>query len=205
MREYVTIDPEQREALRGYARQYGVQCVETVRHLTAAAKADLLRETALKHGLRTFVETGTHEGETAVALLRAPSPVDLVVTVEIGEGQPGLGSFDRVAARLATYGRQVQTLFGDSAKLLPEMLKRFDGPYLAWLDAHANGPEDPDPTHFPLRAELAYLCGPGARPGSVILVDDARFFGFGFWPRLEEVMLCGKEASLADDVVRIVL
>ncbi len=200
------IPAEEKANLAGYAKQYGVTSpAPSDRRLHADAKHVVLRAYAKAYGLRTFVETGTNEGEAVVQMLRAPSPVGLVVTVEIGEGQPGMGNFDAVAARLLPHMGRVKMFRGDSARLLPQMLASFDGPYLAWLDAHANGPEDPDPTHFPLRAELAYLCGPGARPGSVILVDDARFFGFGFWPRLEEVMLLGRECSLSDDIVRVIL
>ena len=139
-------------------------------------------------------------------MLAPPSPVDLVLTVECGDGTRGLGNFDMAAARLATYGAKVQTLYGDSAALLPEMCRRVEGPALYRLDAHANGPEDPDPKHFPLRAELTCLFDDGcAASGLVVCVDDVRFCGFGFWPTVAELLSYGGEAELEHDIARLLV
>ena len=204
--EVLEIPDEERAILRGYAAQYRVDApAPSDRRLQPSSKSRLLRAVARAYGLRTFVETGTNTGCCVVEMLAPPSPVDRVLTVECGDGSRGLGNFDRAAARLAPYGAKVTALYGDSAKLLPEMCRSFEGPALFWLDAHANGPEDPDPTHFPLRRELELLFDEGyARLGSVVCVDDIRFCGFGFWPTVAEVLSYGSEAVLDRDIARLV-
>ena len=203
---YVVLPTDVRETMRGYARQYDVPCSETERHLDAESKGMLLRAVARAFGLRTFVETGSHEGETIACILQTPSPVDRVLSVEMGdEVNPGAGNWDTCDRRFKG-DRRVSLFRGDSAIMLPRMHAHFDGPALYWLDAHANGPEDPVESHFPLRTELTWLFGEhGARAGSVVLVDDARFFGLGFWPTLPEVMAFGSSAYLSDDIVRIIV
>jgi hypothetical protein len=116
----------------------------------------------------------------------------------------GEGYFARAAARFAQDTR-VHALCGDSAKLLPEVLKCFFAPCLIWLDAHPGeietaGTYGETPLRDELRAALfAMHCN------SVILVDDARLFGEPGWPTLDEVreIAAGWDVTLADDIVRI--
>src|SRR5580658_3608056 len=205
---YATIEPWERDNLRRYWKDYGLPAIDPVQRLDWASKPHFVRAVAKAYGLRTFVETGSHEGEMIAQVLREPAVVDRVYSVELGdEVNPGTRYPEKCRQRFKGDAR-VRLWEGDSVVALPMMLAEFDGPCLVWADGHANGPEDPDPRHFPLRAELALLATPGSpyyREGSVILVDDARFFGVGHWPSLTEVMLYGRSAALAHDIVRIEL
>lgn len=199
--ELAKIEEWERSNLESYARRYGRPMPSTTR-LDWFSKPAYVRAVAKAYGLRTFVETGTHEGEMVAQMLREPSTVTRCLSVEIGdECNPGTGYPEKCRQRFRGDAR-VSLWEGDSVVALQAMLEAFDGPALFWLDAHANGPEDPNPHHFPLREELDFL-DRNADTGSVILVDDARFCGFGFWPSLEEVMMYGYASSLENDIVRI--
>lgn len=201
---YVTPLPEA-DYLREQRAKYGVTGPEPTRRLDYSSKPELLRAYAQHYGLRTLVETGTHEGHTVQQILRAPAAVDRVFSVEIGDVcNPGAGHVQMCAQRFAGDHR-VRLFVGDSAEQLPAMLACFEGPHLAWLDAHANGCEDPNEAHFPLKKELAYLFGPGRRPGSVVLVDDLRFAGMGWWPTLDEIRAYDPDAVFLDDIARMVM
>jgi hypothetical protein len=209
---YADIEPWERSNLAAYSKQYGRPMPSTHR-LDWHSKPALVRAYARAYGFRVFVETGSHEGEMIAQMLREPTTIEHVYSVEIGdECNPGAGYVEKCRQRFAGDSR-VRLFEGDSAVALRWMLDQFEGPALFWLDAHANGPEDPNPTHFPLRGELEYLCGDGYRQGSVILIDDARFLGFGHWPTFDEIVDMvlaplrswedGQSVVQQDDIVRI--
>jgi hypothetical protein len=205
---YAKIEAWEHANLRRYWEDYGLPAIDPILRLDWTSKPNFVRAVAKAYGLRTFVETGSHEGEMIAQVLRAPAVVDRVYSVELGdEVNPGTSYPEKCRQRFKGDTR-VQLWEGDSVAAIRWMLEAFDGPALFWLDAHANGPEDRDPHHFPVSQELTLLATQGSpyyREGSVILVDDARFFGVGHWPSLTEVMLYGRSAALAHDIVRIEL
>jgi hypothetical protein len=195
-------------ALRWYADQYERERPTEVRRLTAASKAVLIRAYGRKYSLDTFLETGTHEGDTLSAVMGQPgSPFRRGISVEIGSAcNPQWNDHEILRRKFRDGAADIRLFFGSSIDRLPDMLKATPGAYCAWLDAHANGPEDPNQDHFPLRKELEFLFGQGLRPGSVILIDDFRFFGYGYWPTFEEVCsMAPPDAQIAcqDDIMRI--
>ena len=153
-------------------------------------------------GLRTWVETGTHEGHSTEAMLRS-GLIDRAITMEIGE------HYREACRQLFRGNRRVTVIEDGSATALPGVLASLEGPALFWLDAHA-GALRGDVSLFPRRQELAALEAWGtARPEwfarSCVLVDDARFLGHGHYPTVEDVFLAlaGLDVcELRDDIVR---
>jgi hypothetical protein len=99
---------------------------------------------------------------------------------------------------------------GRSEDAMPRLMRYIDKPAFFWLDAHEPG------TDCPLWAELnavIALDGHSRLPYGwvqsehVVLIDDARLYGDGPWPPLEEVITrCARhwDVSLLQDVVRCV-
>ena len=85
--------------------------------------------------------------------------------------------FSAAQQRFAPYSH-ITILHGDSGKVLPEAIRLLDGPATFWLDGHysggvtAGGKADP-----PILAELAAIASHN-EPRDVILIDDARLFGW---------------------------
>lgn len=161
------------------------------------SKHTLIRAYLKAYGMRTFVETGTHQGETLAAVLPY---VDKAISVEVE-----VDAYTACAKRFEGQSR-VDLRLGDSAGWMLELRGELVEPALFWLDAHAGWIDDPDPRHFPLRAELEAILDPMPDLPHVILVDDARFLGHGLYPTMAEIVaLAGNHSVSCDgDVVRIV-
>lgn len=204
---FAKIEAWEVENLRRYWAEYGCEPIDPIERLDWHSKPNYVRAVARAYGLRTLVETGSHEGEMIAQVLREPAAVDRVYSVELGdEVNPGTGYPEKCRQRFKGDGR-VCLWEGDSVVSLPWMLAEFHEPFVAWLDAHANGPEDVDPRHFPLEEELLELFA-RRRSGSVILIDDARFLGVGHWPTLQGVVSAAPQGSslrVEHDIVRIEL
>jgi hypothetical protein len=165
--------------------------------LSAEGKREFLKQTARVNKLRTFVETGTYDGETALAMLDV---VDTVYTIELGDKQ-----FDAAIARLVEHP-EVRALYGDSAKLLPVVLDRLFAPALIWLDAHPGEPGTAGTYgETPLRAELHAIFDEHQTEKHVVMIDDARLLGEPGWPTLDEVRAitdkAGYTSTVIDDIV----
>jgi hypothetical protein len=153
-------------------------------------------------GARTFIETGTHEGDTAE---RAAESFPTVHTIE---ASPEF--HQRAAARLAAHGN-VRAQLGDTrtvlAAVLAELGEKKDagrgaetgGPAVLWLDAHwCCGETFGQAAECPLLDELR-LVGEASRETGrdfFVFVDDARMFlmppkaphDAAHWPGLAEVV-----------------
>jgi hypothetical protein len=92
--------------------------------------ADALR---MKYGLRTFVETGTWKGDSA---LWASEKFDKVITIEIIEEY-----YQEAKKRLEEH-ENVTCLHGDSRVIVPKLVGELKSPTLWWLDAHWTGHPD---------------------------------------------------------------
>ncbi len=117
--------------------------------------------------IKTFVETGTNEGETIeMAAAHFPSCYTIELSKELHE---------QAAKRLAH--THIQFELGDSSEVLARLTMELKEPAVFYLDAHfsggktAQGAED-----VPLLNEIAIL---GNRPFlDLIIVDDASLFGY---------------------------
>lgn len=130
------------------------------RHLTAQDKVELLDSYGRRHGLRTLVETGLYLG--AGSGMRC-SAFQRYIAVDCQPENVRLAKEAGFDARL-----------GDSAALLPGILRELDEPALFWLDAHGIREDPEEWPDFPTLRELELLADdPWPH---VVLVDDLWMF-----------------------------
>ena len=113
-------------------------------------------------GIRNFVETGTQYGFTAGIAARL---FKKVWTIELNRNK-----WQKAKEALSKY-RNATCLCGDSAEVLPKVVKALKGPALFFLDAHCFIHVEKHGTGCPLLAELAVV-----RRGDAVLIDDVKFF-----------------------------
>jgi hypothetical protein len=131
-----------------------------------------------KHGLRAFVETGTEYGGAVVTALHAG--FSEVLTIEANPEQAKQA--ERVVARhqrRLSPSPRVRFVVGDSAALLPELMKTIPAPALWWLDAHLPGRYGVSGvTVLPLLGEVqAIVQSSRDHSSDIIVADDARLYG----------------------------
>lgn len=115
-----------------------------------------------------FVETGTFRGETVDAL-RDDFP--RLVTIELFE------PLYSAACEKFRGDSRIEPLLGDSATLLPEIIRGIGPPIIYWLDGHYSGPGTASGNICPVLAELDAIFARN-NPDDIILIDDARLFGW---------------------------
>lgn len=104
-------------------------------------------------------------------------------------------------------GEGVRALLGDSALVLPRVLRALSGPACFWLDAHLlEGDERWGEVRCPLLDELAALVQWEHGLASTVLVDDVRLFDQPGYPSMDEVRMLAAwpEAWWLDDILRLV-
>jgi hypothetical protein len=121
-------------------------------------------EYARKFGLRVLVETGTYYGEMVAAV---KDHFDRIYSIEC------IPELARQATRRFERDPRIRILEGDSAILLPELLKSLAEPALFWLDAGYWGWEHLQRDPERLSTEVEAILGRSAK-ASIILMDDAR-------------------------------
>jgi hypothetical protein len=121
-------------------------------------------EYARKYDLRTLVETGTYYGEMVAAVKQS---FDQIFSIEL---DPALA---RAATRKFERDPRIRILEGDSARLLPELLKSITKPALFWLDAGYWGWENLERDPQRLSVEVESILAHSVK-GHVVLMDDAR-------------------------------
>jgi hypothetical protein len=162
-------------------------------------KQRIIREYAERFGLRCLVETGTYMGDMVAAMRRT---FDQVYSIEL----------DRVLYERASWrfknDPHVHLYFGDSATILGEVIPVLSGPTLFWLDGHYSaGVTAKGATETPVRAELLHVLA-DTRWRHVALIDDARCFGTGDYPSVDELRALVNtqpylSLEVAEDVIRI--
>lgn len=164
-----------------------------------------LLEWAASQGVRAGVESGTFEGDSALAIAAA---VGSCTTIELADGL-----FEQAARRFAG-DRRVTVLHGSSADLLPDVCVSVSGPTLFWLDGHySGGVTAGGGSECPVLAELDAVAALPEVDQHIVFVDDARLFGFvpsvppgrHDWPSLYVVLdrleAMGLRTYVVDDVV----
>jgi len=118
------------------------------------------------HALKTFVETGTFQGETVRKMERF---FEKLITIEI-DPKLHLEAKDRHPSPKILY------VLGDSVKELEKISQELSEPTLFYLDAHFSGAgTGKGAKDVPLIEEMEIL---GKRPHrDCIIVDDVRLFG----------------------------
>jgi len=165
-------------------------------------KQAIIRDYARRHRLSVLVETGTYRGDMVAAMRNTFREIHSI------ELDPDL---HRSAADRFAGSPHVFVYQGDSATVMPAVLKGLQEPALFWLDGHFSGGVTAKAgTDTPVRAEIAEIFGAGGH-AHVVLIDDARLFtGEGDYPSLGELESLVRgfrpQASVTaeDDVIRVV-
>ena len=138
------------------------------------------------YGIRNFVETGTFRGGTAAW---AASHFTKVITIE------GSDSVYRDVQPVLTARSNVESLFGDTREVLPQVIAQLDGDAIFWLDSHWCGMDSfGSSDQCPLLKELEALQQFAHVP--YVLIDDARLFlsppplpnQRNQWPAIDDVI-----------------
>lgn len=138
-------------------------------YLSGEQRREIIRSYARFYKVPTFVETGTNDGGTPLAL---KDEFDQLYTIELS-----LDLWRAAHKRLRPYPN-IHCVQGDSTHELGRVLQEFKGPALFWLDGHySGGVTARGKLDTPVKRELEILFEDG-RP-HIILVDDARIFGGG--------------------------
>jgi hypothetical protein len=157
-------------------------------------------EYARKFGLRTLVETGTYYGEMVAAVR---NHFDRIYSIEY---DPALA---QRATRRFEPDPRIHILEGDSAIVLPELLKSIAAPALFWLDAGYWGWDELRRDPARLSAEVESILSHPVK-NHVILMDDARMLngqnGALTFPEFQSRVAArfpGRSIELRHDIVRI--
>lgn len=132
------------------------------------------------HGYRTFVETGTFQGDTAARMAAFGFEV---CTIELSE------ELHRRAVERFAGQPKVRCLQGDSADVLPGVVAALTQPALFWPDGHYSGEGIATAeVETPVLAEIACLAAERERRPELIdrcslYIDDIRLCGSGTIPR----------------------
>ena len=127
----------------------------------------------------TFVETGTFRGDTVA---RIGPMVPRLVSIELDDVL-----YERARNRFRSRPN-VEILHGDSAELLPEVVRTLHGSAVFWLDGHySGGPTALGTDTTPIFSELQAILT--SEQSHVALVDDVRLFnGTDGYPALDDVL-----------------
>jgi hypothetical protein len=159
-------------------------------------KQRILREAGREHDCRVLVESGTYLGGT---LLSNHRNFERLVSIELGE------QLWRQALVRLRHLHNVTLLQGDSATRLGEVIATLSQPAVFWLDAHySGGITAMGDAETPIAHEIRLIVDAPQLAGSVVLIDDARLFGEGDYPSVEEVraLIAPRELTIADDILR---
>ena len=146
-------------------------------------KVQTLKAYAAWSKANVFVETGTYQGETTMAM--APH-FSKVVSIELDQ------ALASTAQLVFSNSRNVQILQGDSGLLLPKVLADINERCLFWLDGHNCGAKtgmskDFGPT--PIVSEMQAIFAHPVKD-HVIIIDDQRYFtGEWGYPTVENLLL----------------
>lgn len=141
-----------------------------MRRVPHLVKQRTLQEFGRRYGLCTMVETGTNLGQMIASML---PQVDEIWSIEMGDW-----SYERACRRFAG-DPKVHLVHGDSGVKMYEVAPQVKSPCLYWLDAH-----DFD-VLTPIREELDAIVK-NFVPGTVILIDDSKWFdGRNQYPTME--------------------
>jgi tetratricopeptide (TPR) repeat protein len=166
-----------------------------------ALKQRVVREYSARFGLQTLVETGTYKGDMIYAVAGQFREIH---SIELSREL-----FEEACQRFAAFDH-VHLHQGDSATVLPKLLKTLHSPILFWLDAHySSGTTARGGKDTPIVEELGVIYRDNPTD-HVILIDDARdFTGTDDYPslnqlrRLVEEWSPGTHFEVSDDIIRL--
>lgn len=128
-----------------------------------------------------FIESGTFMGESTSL---ASNIFEKVYTIEL---EPSL--YDR-AVSLFKEKTNIDTLFGDTIKILPEILIKESRNSIFWLDGHNSGPgTNVGEIDFPALQECEIIDKYFTGNLGLILIDDVRLFGKGHTFQIDDSLM----------------
>lgn len=159
----------------------------------------IIEEICRNYPHKIFIETGTFMGDM---IYSQRNNFDRLYSVELSEAlwQKAMKRFSSMA--------HVHILYGDSGKVMGDLIQEIHEPAVFWLDGHysdgitARGEKD-----CPVLEELAAIFSSPVKD-HLILIDDARCFTKEQnFPTLDEVRAFlsgyGKHMEIQDDIIRI--
>ena len=160
-----------------------------------------IKELANKFNAQIFVETGTYQGDMIYAMRDV---FKQLYSVELGE------ELCKKAQKRFKSLKHIQIFQGDSADVLPSIMKLLKERCLFWLDGHYSaGITALGDKETPIYSELNTIFN-AEDFGHVILIDDARcFIGKNDYPKLLELkeFVKSKKSSLSfnveNDIIQI--
>lgn len=160
-------------------------------HLGQAGKAEVLREYFDTFNPQTVIETGVWEGWGSCFQFHDRANVI------------GIEANDESSERARQNGYNVIT--GDSATVLPKLIRTLDNRAMFWLDAHTVEWIDGHGS-CPLLTEIETIKQWRYGADSIVLIDDVRMMSEPGWPGLESVLAsCGDTWKIEnrDDILRL--
>lgn len=168
-----------------------------------AEKRAAIRRASRQWNLPILVETGTYRGDTVAASSRS---FEKIVSIELDQ------RWADQAQRRFEGESHIEVLHGDSAEILPRVVRALQRRTLFWLDGHWSGPmtrtaKGPDVT--PVLDELRTVLDSDLN--HVVLIDDARLFGLeAGYPDLDDVAELIRDVAgdydlwVKDDIIYVV-
>lgn len=166
----------------------------------------LVKHAAIKsylhdYRLSAFVETGTYMGDTLAAIARLRRCQ--CVSIELSKHH-----YSEAVKRFAD-DPNVRLIHGDSATILPEVIRQLQKPALFWLDGHYSaGNTAKGDVETPIRSEINAILESGVG-NHVILIDDMHCFtGTNDYPTVEELLATirlykGYKIEISTNIARI--
>jgi hypothetical protein len=139
-------------------------------------KFRLLKEYQKKFNLPIFIETGTFYGSSIFYLRKHFKKIYSIELSKI--------LYQNAKERLSKF-KNITLIRGDSAKILPKLLKSISTPCFFWLDGHySGGITAKSKIETPILQEINAISDHKIKT-HVIAIDDARLFdGGGIYPNL---------------------
>lgn len=142
-------------------------------------KRKFLRKIIKQFNYRVFIETGTYKGEM---IDNVKNRFDKIYSIELGE------DLFKKAKEKFVGEPKIKLYQGDSALILPTILKDVNEPAFFWLDAHysKNDTARAENSDTPIENELRAVFNHHINK-HVIMIDDALDFGHGDYPSIDSV------------------
>jgi hypothetical protein len=132
-----------------------------------------------RFGIDVFIETGTYRGEMVDAM---KNNFKEVYSIELADN-----FYNAAVEKFALYAN-VHLIHGDSARMIPEVLKKIHEPAIFWLDAHYMGPKTArGKLDTPIKEELTAIFNHPIKKHAIIIDDALDFNGTNDYPTKDAV------------------
>lgn len=156
---------------------------------------------AKSYKISNFIETGTYFGETVDATKKY---FNQVYSIELKK------ELYQITKKMFSKDKNIKIIHGDSAVILPKLIKHIEKPSLFWLDAHySSGITAKGTAVTPILKELDAISKSKIK-NHLILIDDARVFtGSGDCPTIKKIKgfvakkFTNCKITIKDDIIRV--